>query len=87
MILSFDVPRGAAMRTRTPVVQPGNALQLELGLGLLQAQPARQNTLRKLLSTNNRQSSMMMIVHSVSWVAVASQPSASQFSIEWTTTY
>jgi hypothetical protein len=29
----------------------------------------------------------MVIVHSVSWVAVASQTSASQFSIERTTTY
>src|SRR5277367_3905365 len=75
------------VRTRTAVLQPGHAMipvtpdplghclpaELELGLGLLQAQPALQNSLRKLLSTNNRQSSMMVIVHSVSSVAVASQ--------------
>src|ERR1039457_2015194 len=47
--------------------------QLELGRGLLQAQSALDQSFGKFLSTINRKSSMMVIVHSVSSVAVASQ--------------
>src|ERR1017187_2748462 len=47
--------------------------ELELGRGLLQAQSALDHGFGKFLSTINRKSSMMVIVHSVSSVAVASQ--------------
>src|SRR5437868_4866709 len=54
----------------------GGALpaELELGRGLLQTQPALDHGFGKFLSTMNRKSSMMVIVHSVSWIAFASQP-------------
>lgn len=50
----------------------GRALsaELELGRGLLQAQPTLQHISGKFLSTIDRESSMMVIVHSVSSVAL-----------------
>src|SRR6266481_5587579 len=47
--------------------------QLELGRGLAQAEFPLQHSFCHLLSTVNSQSSMMMVVHSVSWFAFASQ--------------
>src|SRR5208283_2395501 len=47
--------------------------ELELGRGLLQAQSAFHNTFCKSLSTVNRQSSMMVVVHSVSCDRFCSQ--------------
>src|ERR1700746_2059139 len=47
--------------------------ELELGRGRVQAQLPRQNSLGELLSTVNRESRMMVVVHSVSWLAFASQ--------------
>ena len=89
------------VRTRAAIAQSGAALgaetshplgralpaELELGRGLVQAQPAFQYSFGKFFSTIDRKSSMMVIVHSVSSVAAVSSPSASQFSTEWTTTY
>ena len=49
------------------------AAELELGRGRVQAQLPCQNPFCELLSTVNRESSMMMVVHSVSWLAFASQ--------------
>ena len=74
-----------SMRPRAAIPQTGTALltetrhplgralptELELGRGLLQAQPAAHHSLGKFLSTMNRQSRMMVIVHSVSWIAFA----------------
>ncbi len=99
-LLGRRAPR-RALRTGTAIAQARRALgtvashpfgralpaEFELGRGLLQTQPAEQHSLRKFLSTMNRKSSMMVIVHSVSSVAFVSQPSASQFLTEWTTTY
>src|SRR5580658_3680779 len=59
----------AASAQRTITAHPlGSTLPAEPALGcrLAQAQPAFHNTLCKLLSTVDRQSSMMVIVHSVS---------------------
>src|SRR5216683_674326 len=75
------------MGTRRPIAQScgtalaeaadplGGALsaELELGRGRVQAQLPSQNSLGELLSTVNRESRMMMVVHSVSWLAFASQ--------------
>src|SRR5258707_13836440 len=47
--------------------------QLELGRGLAQAEFPLQHSFCHLLSTVNSQSSMMMVIHSVSWFAFASQ--------------
>jgi hypothetical protein len=58
---------------------PNDGAELELGRGLLQAQSALDHGLGKFLSTIDGKSSMMVIVHSDSWVPVASQTSASQF--------
>src|SRR5258708_14027695 len=46
---------------------------LEVGRGLAQAEFPLQHSFCHLLSTVNSQSSMMMVVHSVSWFAFASQ--------------
>src|ERR1022692_1029893 len=78
---------GRSMGTRAAIAQAGLLLgaeatpplgralpaELELGRGLLQAQSALDHGFGKFLSTINRKSSMMVIVHSVSSVAVASQ--------------
>src|SRR6266403_5046406 len=47
--------------------------ELELGRGRVQAQLPCQNSLCQLLSTVNRESSMMVVVHSASWFAFVSQ--------------
>jgi hypothetical protein len=68
------------MRTRTPVLQPGHALlaippdplgrrlpaEPVLSCRLAQAQPAFHNSTAKNLSTMNRQTGMIVIVHSIS---------------------
>src|ERR1017187_10169912 len=78
---------GRSMRARAAIAQAGLLLgaeathplgrtlpaELELGRGLLQAQSALDHGFGKFLSTINRKSSMMVIVHSVSSVAIASQ--------------
>jgi hypothetical protein len=80
-------PVRGTMRARTTVTQTGQALpaetrhplgsalpaKLELDRSLVQAQSALDHTLRKFLSTINRKSSMMVVVHSISWFVVASK--------------
>jgi hypothetical protein len=88
------------MKPRGPIPNPDHAsltiapdplrrtlpAERELGHGLLQAQPAPQNILRKLLSTNNRQShdndSSFGLLRMLCFAN-----SASLLAIEWTTSY
>jgi hypothetical protein len=62
------IPQRGQAAFPIPLDPLGSTLPAEPALGcrLAHAQPAFHNTFRKLLSTVNRQSSMMVIVHSIS---------------------
>src|ERR1017187_7723039 len=64
---------GRSMGTRAAIAQAGLLLGAEATHPLGRALPALDHGFGKFLSTINRKSSMMVIVHSVSSVAVASQ--------------
>src|SRR5579862_5368082 len=84
--------RAIAQSGRTTLTKAAHPLgrrlpaQLELGRGRVQADFSCDDFLCELLSTVDGEAGMMVVVHSVSWLALASQTSASQFSTEWTTT-
>src|ERR1035437_4665117 len=72
-INSAEVVLGRSMRARAAIAQAGLLLGAEATYPLGRALPALDHGFGKFLSTINRKSSMMVIVHSVSSVAVASQ--------------
>jgi hypothetical protein len=66
--------RGATAQTKTLYpLGSGLSADLVLGRGRVQGQLPLQNPLCELLSTVNGESRMMVVVHSVSWSAFASQ--------------